>query len=202
MNSMVCRAAADHQQQQRAVLRATQALDRTFTVYGEELENVHSFKYLGRILSTTDNDCLALTWNLAKSRKQWARVSTVLAREGAKPKVSAMFYKAVVQSVLLYGAETWVFSQAMFKQLEGFHHQAVRRLACRTPYRQNGGWVYPPIEEALEKTGVYPLHTYMLRRRRYTFGYVQHRPVLLQGKRELLLPGTPINTKYWCEDLI
>ena len=37
------------------------------------------------------------------------------------PRVAAKFYKAVVQSVLLYGSETWNLSRAVLAQLEGFH---------------------------------------------------------------------------------
>jgi hypothetical protein len=32
-----------------------------------------------------------------------------------------MFYKAVVQSVLLYGSKTWVLSKTVMARLEGFH---------------------------------------------------------------------------------
>ena len=44
---------------------------------------------------------------MKKARLRWAHTSRVLAREGARPKVSGFFfYKAVVQAVLLYGSET------------------------------------------------------------------------------------------------
>lgn len=46
--------------------------------------------------------------------------------EGAKSKVMGMFYKAVVQSVLLYGSETWVLTKANYDILNSFH-VAVRR---------------------------------------------------------------------------
>jgi hypothetical protein len=32
-----------------------------------------------------------------------------------------MFYKAVVQSVLLYGSKTWNLTKAVLARLEGFH---------------------------------------------------------------------------------
>ena len=41
--------------------------------------------------------------------------------EGANPRVSAMFYLDVVQSVLLFGAETWVLSEVISRKLEGVH---------------------------------------------------------------------------------
>ena len=41
--------------------------------------------------------------------------------EGAEPFVSLQFYWEVVHVVLLFGAETWVLSEAMTKKLEGLH---------------------------------------------------------------------------------
>ena len=60
------------------------------TAYGEELELVSTFWYLGRPLSTTDNDWPALYWNLRKARRRWAQVSRVLTREGSSPDLSGM----------------------------------------------------------------------------------------------------------------
>ena len=101
-------------------------MTKRFTAYGEELEQVSTFRYLGRPLSATDNDWPALYWNLRKARKRWAQVSRVLTREGAAPKVMGMFYKAVVMSVLLYGVETWVVSSPMLQALRGFHNRVAR----------------------------------------------------------------------------
>jgi hypothetical protein len=76
----------------------------------------------------------ALIWNLGKARKCWAVISCVLAHEGASPKISAMFYKATIQTVLLYGAETWVVtSDIVLQVLRSFHHSMVRKLTGRYP---------------------------------------------------------------------
>ena len=50
-------------------------------------------------------------------------------KENAPPQVSAKFYKAIVQSVLLYGSKTWVLSTASLARLEGFHLRAAYRMA-------------------------------------------------------------------------
>ena len=67
---------------------------------------VTSFKYLGRVISAADNDCPKLVRNLAKARVVWWRLTQILRREGAVPQVSGFFFKSVVHSVLLFGAET------------------------------------------------------------------------------------------------
>ena len=43
----------------------------------------------------------------------------LLRRERADPIVAAKFYRAVVQAVLLLGAETWVMTATMLQKMEG-----------------------------------------------------------------------------------
>jgi hypothetical protein len=104
--------------------------------YGVPLKAVQEFKYLGRLLSRKDDDWPAVHRNLSKDSKSWwAQISCILAtREGATPRVSGMFYKVVVQLVMLFGPESWVLSQPMLKALEGFHWRVARRLAGKQPY--------------------------------------------------------------------
>ena len=73
-------------------------------------------------------------------------ISRVLRRQGANGRVSGMFCKAVVMSVLLYGSESWVWTDSMVKAVEGFHNRVARRLADMVPTLVNGQWEYPPIE--------------------------------------------------------
>ena len=59
--------------------------------------------------------------NVGKDRRVWNRLGKLLRREGAEPQVSAMFYLAVVQIVLLWGAETWVLAEEMSRKMYGVH---------------------------------------------------------------------------------
>ena len=47
--------------------------------------------------------------------------------------MSGLFFKDVVQAVLLFGVETWVITPRMVKALGGFQTQVVRRLTVRLP---------------------------------------------------------------------
>ena len=70
-------------------------------------------------------------------------------REGATPRISGSFFKAVVQRVLLFGAETWVVTPKMERALSGFLNGAARRLTGRQAWRgKNGEWYYPSLEGA------------------------------------------------------
>ena len=65
-----------------------------------------------------------------------------------------MFYRTVVQSVLLFGAETWVFSKAMSRKLEGFHVGFLQRITRqRSVQQKNGAWWKVAPETVVEKVG-------------------------------------------------
>ena len=76
-----------------------------------------------------DEDVRAVRSQIKKARGTWARVGQVLQAENTPPKVSAMFYKAVVQPVLVYGSESWNLTKTALVQLEGFHIRAAYRMA-------------------------------------------------------------------------
>ena len=42
--------------------------------------------------------------------EEWGKLVRILSREGAEKRVSGTFFKAVVQQVLLFGADTWVLT--------------------------------------------------------------------------------------------
>ena len=61
--------------------------ERAFQVYGEPLENVTAFRYLGRVMTVGDNDWPVVVGNIHKASKSWGRLSRILSQEGADPKV-------------------------------------------------------------------------------------------------------------------
>ena len=63
-------------------------------------------KYLGRVTSAAENDCPALVKNLFRARKVWRRMSCILSGDGAVTRVSGLFFKAMLQAVMLFGVET------------------------------------------------------------------------------------------------
>ena len=67
-----------------------------------------------------DDDWMEVTGNLQKVRKSWERMSCILSREGEDLKVSGHFFKAIVQAVLLFGAETWFLTPRMERDLIRF----------------------------------------------------------------------------------
>ena len=66
---------------------------------------VTSFKYLGWVILATDDDWTVVVRNLDWSNMVWRRISWIPSREGATPRVSGLFFKAVIHKVLLFKPE-------------------------------------------------------------------------------------------------
>ena len=83
---------------------------------------VLSFKYLGRVLLVSDDDWPSLIQNLKRVRAVWRRMLRILSRKGVRPRVFEFFFKAVVQSLFLIGADIWVVTPRMGRVLGVFQY--------------------------------------------------------------------------------
>lgn len=118
------------------------------------------------------------------------------------PGVAGWFYKALAQSVLLYGSETWVLTKAMITALEGFHHRVARSISGQKGryIAAEDRWVYPPIETALAAAKLYPLEHYLSERRNRLVDTIATRPILtLCMESERLSGAAP--RKWWWQNL-
>ena len=153
--------------------------ERAFHAYGKPMEAVSEFRYLGRLLTATDNDWPAVAGNIRKARVSWGRLVWVLGREGADPKVSRIFYTAVTQQVLLFGAEMWVLTRKMESALDAFQVRVARRLTGRQPRRgRDGKWFYPSLAGALKEAGVVRVMMSILQRQNTVAQFIATRPIL------------------------
>jgi hypothetical protein len=98
-------------------------------------------------------------------------IQRVLARETASHRISTIFYKATIQTVLLYGSETWVITDEILQLLTSFHHSIARRLTNRhprpLPETETDKWTYPSIQDTLQQAGMFTIEKYLQRRRNY-----------------------------------
>ena len=66
--------------------------EKAFHAYGVQMRAVTEFKYLGRVLTNTDDDWPAVAGNIRKAQANWGQLARILGREGADPKVSQFLY--------------------------------------------------------------------------------------------------------------
>ena len=66
--------------------------------------------------------------------------------------MSRIFYIAVTQQVLLFGAETWVRTKKMELALDAFQGRVARTLTERQPRcGRDGRWFYPSLVGAMKE---------------------------------------------------
>ena len=143
---------------------ARKVTERSPTAYRVPLSQVTSFKYLGQFIAAEDDDWPEVMRNFWCARQKWMRLTRMLIREGADSRTLVQIYLAVVQSVLLYGSETWVLTPRMQRVLGGFPHRAAHRLTVRQPRKwRDGSWVYSPLKDAMVEEGLQEVETYVSR---------------------------------------
>jgi hypothetical protein len=194
----ICKEGARRREREARNLICLRATRQTFHIQDQQLDTVQKFHYLGRPLTSNDDDWVAMIYNLGKARQCWSMIARVLSQEGATPTISAMFYKATIQTVLLYGSETWVITGDILNALRSFHHSVARRLTGQYPYQlaNSGDWIYPSITNMLAQAGMFSIEEYLLRRFVYLQNYARTRPILQDCQTS---PGSYTTTRrlFW-----
>ena len=86
-----------------------------------------------------DDDWPAVRRNIMRVRLVWGGLGTLLQQEGEEPRVSEMFYRILVQTILLYGSETWVLSAEIYRTVEGIHTRFLQHIAGKRAQRLGDG---------------------------------------------------------------
>ena len=141
-----------------------EASQATISVNAEPLETYMNLPCLGRTVVSNNSEWTALYHNFQKARCWWRMVEKELTRTVAIVWVRKIFYKTVVQTLLLYGRKSPVAAVAILKVLDIFHHWVARRILGKTDCRTvNEEWEWPPVADSLEIVGIYPIEEYIQR---------------------------------------
>ena len=108
-------------------------MGKVFSAYGTPPMAVSLFQYLGKMLSSSDNNWTSVERNLRREQGKWVRSTKILGRKGADMRMAERFYVAVMQKVLLFWSKTWVMTPRLDKTLKGFHHPVDRRMVSMVP---------------------------------------------------------------------
>ena len=92
------------------------------TLEGKSLKQVNDFKYLGSWIAKSKKDMdvrIGMAWKaLNKMEKVW--------KSGLHRLLKVKFFRATVESVLLYGAESWTLTKVMTRRLDGTYTRMLR----------------------------------------------------------------------------
>jgi len=109
-----------------------------------------------------------------------------------------LFYKATVQAVLLYGAETWTLTQPLRRMLCSFHHRCARYLARMTITQlDNGTWVFPSSAVARERAGLATIDEYIQRRVNTFLPFIQSRAIYRECRLSQATQAASNHPLWW-----
>ena len=73
-----------------------------------------------------------------------------------------MFYREVVQAVLIFGAKTWVLLESMSQNMEGLHVGFLKHITGQqTKQQRDGTWRREAAAKVLKESGNQPLGAYI-----------------------------------------
>ena len=105
-------------------MRFNQEEGEVVTLDGNRLKEVVDFKYLGALIQSSKKDInsrIGQAWQaLNKMEKIW--------RSNMNKRLKINFFRATVESVLLYGAESWTLTGRMSDRLDGTYTKMLRAI--------------------------------------------------------------------------
>ena len=108
------------------------------------------------------------------------------------------FFKAVVQQVLMFGAETWVVTPRMERALDSFMHGSAKQITGRQPRRGwDGKWFYPSLEGAMKEAGLKDIRTLINNRQNTVAQYIATRPLLDLCEGTNQIEGARVTRRWW-----
>ena len=99
-----------------------------YTLSKEILKIVEDFKYLGSRTANTEKD-IAVRKALNKLDKIW---KSILSDE-----VKLNTFTTLIESILLYGCESWTLTQTQSKRLDGCYTRMLRKVLNKSWKEQN-----------------------------------------------------------------
>ena len=97
-------------------------LQKSKSLNGEAIKNVLDFKYLGSYIASTDNDVSI------RIGKAWAVLNNLnkIWTSNLSIRLKRNFFRTTVESVLVYGAITWILTIALEKKINGSYTRMLR----------------------------------------------------------------------------
>ena len=92
------------------------------TSAGSSLKKVNDFKYLGAWVATTEHDFIV------RKAKAWAACHKMkkIWKSDLRRTLKIRLFQATVESILLYGSETWTMTKSLIKKIDGCYTRMLR----------------------------------------------------------------------------
>ncbi|VDP46315.1 unnamed protein product [Schistosoma curassoni] len=110
------------------VLQLNTAYTNPFTLDGEDLEDVKTFTYLGRIIDEHGgSDADVREW-IGKARAAYIQLKNIWNSKQLSTNTKVRIFNTNVKTVLLYGAETWRTTKDIIQKIQVFINNCLRKI--------------------------------------------------------------------------
>ena len=102
------------------------------TILNNEIKIVDNFKYLGSWMQSSEKDFnirKALAWSAANKMKKLWKSST-------RDSLKVIIFRAMIETIYTYGAETWTTTKTMTKRIDGCYTRLLR-MALNISWKDN-----------------------------------------------------------------
>ena len=115
-------------QEKTKVLRTNNKQEAPITIGGVATENVKEFAYLGSIISQTGGTDEDITARIKKARQAFAILRPVWKSTAISIHTKIRIFSSNVKSVLMYGSETWRFTNSSSHKIQTFVNKCLRQI--------------------------------------------------------------------------
>ncbi|XP_076029843.1 uncharacterized protein LOC143018369 [Oratosquilla oratoria] len=155
-----------------------------FTIGGEDLKTVESFKYLGSILSATCDTENEIQTRIRLASSSFGKLSKrVFLNRDLTVQTKIKVYQAICLSILIFGTETWTLYKPQIRRLEGFHIRCLQTILNIT-WRDR-----IPHVSILQNASNISIKSMIVRRQLRWIGHVIRMPECRPSRRIGLLHG-------------
>jgi len=137
--------------------------------HGVELEYVNEFCYLGDMIGAAGGAGNASVMRVNCAWRKFREMAPVLTNRGVSLKLKGLLYRVCVQSVLVYGSETWPMKREDEQRVLRTERMMVRWM-CGVSLREK-----IPSDELIERLGISSVLEIISRGRLRWFGHVERK---------------------------
>ena len=105
---------------------------------GKKYRKVETFKYLGSVITNTNEIETEIKSKLATGNKYYHALGSILRKRNIKQSIKIRLYKTVIRPAVIYGAETWTLTSKTKKRLMAWERKILRKIYG--PTKEDGQW--------------------------------------------------------------
>ena len=154
------------------LLRVNANNQQPIQIYGEDIDDVQDFTYLGSKMTADGNVEIEVKVRIRKARHAFSLLRQTWKSRKLSTKTKLRIFQSNVISVLIYGAESWKTTRGLEDRLNAFQRKCLRQiLGIHWPERIRNSTLY-------RRTSTHPI-TLVIKRRRWTWlGHLLRMPPL------------------------